>query len=182
MIANCPTDAEITAKVIEIIEEAIDTEAELVTDAPMMNSLGFDSLDMIETGFALQEFFEFEFSDKDALEELDKALGEGTVIAEGKVTALGRQVLLERMPELKAVALPDELTPAALQQYYTIETFARLIAEFYRAAPEHCPESGEPVRIVDFKLVAGEDDHLVAAPTGDHLIDAWVSRTAAAHR
>ena len=179
MIANCPTDAEITAKVIDIIEEAIDNDGPLEPDVPMMANLGFDSLDMIETGFALQEFFEFEFSDKDALEELDKALGAGVVIAEGKLTPLGRELLLERMPELRKLDLPKELTPATLQQYYTIETFARLIAEFYRAAPETCPQTGEPVKVVDFKIVAGENNHPVPVPSGDTLIDNWVGLTAA---
>ncbi len=180
MIANLPTDLEIVAKVTDIIKEAVDTEAELKPNAPLMNELGFDSLDMIETGFALQEFFEFEFSDKEALDELDKALGVGSVIHEGKLTTAGREVLLKRMPELAQLSLPEDLSPAAVQQYYTIESFARLIREFYLAAPTVCPQTGEPVQVKDFRVVAGEDSHLVPMPTGDQLIDAWVAEMAAA--
>ena len=176
MIRKLPTIEEIREKVINIIEDSVDPEDTVKPDVPLMAGQGFDSLDLIETGFSLQEFFEFEFSDKNAIEELSKALGDDSIISEsGHLTELGREMVFKRMPELKNVDLPQEITPLQLQQYYTVDTFSRLILEFYKAAPDVCPETGEAVVIEDFKVVTTASGRPVKIPTGDAIIDRWVS-------
>ncbi len=180
MIKNIPSMESITEKVMDLINEHIETKAPLVTDKPLAAEMGFDSLDLIETSFSLQEFFGFEFSDKNAIEELNTALGDDSVIREGVLTEFGREMVRKRMPELKEIELPKDLTAMQLQMYYTVETFARLILEFYRAAPETCPETGEPVSVADFKIVTEESRQEVKIPTGDELIDRWVAETAPA--
>jgi len=166
----------ITQKILELIEENIEPEVTVVADAALINELEFDSLHIIELGFSIQETFDFEFSDKNAFEELDRALGGGRILFEGKLTELGRKLMRERMPELAEVSLPDDLTVSDIQGFYTVGTFARLVHEFYEAAPTVCPETGEAVVINDFR-VQTQSGGEVSLPTGDMLVDKWVQET-----
>lgn len=176
MIRKLPTIKEIREKVVTIIEESVDPDESIKYDVPLMAGQGFDSLDLIETSFSLQEFFEFEFSDKNAIEELSKALGDHSIISEtGHLTEMGREMVFRRMPELKKVDLPKDLTPLQLQQFYTVDTFARLILEFYKAAPDVCPETGEAVVVEGFKVITAASGRPVKIPSGDDIIDRWVS-------
>jgi hypothetical protein len=129
---------------------------------------------MIETSFALEEFFGFQFSGRNAIEELDKRVGNGRILDQGALTALGRDVLLERMPELRAVTLPPTLHPAEIPQYFTIRTYARVIKDYYDHAPKSTADTGEPVVLDGFALVSERSRRAVAAPTGDELLDAWL--------
>jgi acyl carrier protein len=183
MIKNMPSWDEILDKVRSIVVESAEPEGRLRDDLPLMAEQGLDSLDLIEVSFSLQEFFEFEFSDKNAIEELERALGDHSIIGEdGRLTDKGREMVLKRMPELENVSLPEDLTPLQLQQYFTVETFARLALEFYEAAPEIDPESGERVVADGFKVVTEDSGKVVKLPSGDELIDRWVEDTAAAAR
>ena len=166
--------AQIVEKIEALMHEHIELRQPLKTDVPLIKGLGFDSLDLIETSFTLQEFFEFDFSDKNPLEELDRALGEGSILSENQLTELGMKMVRKRMPELAHVDLPEQLTAADLQQYYTVETFARLIREFYINAPETGPHNGEETLCRDFKIVGAESGEPVTMPSGDELVDAWV--------
>ena len=173
MIKNIPSMEEVTAKVLEIVTESADRSEPILPDAPLIAEQGLDSLDLIETSFSLQEFFDFEFSDKNAIEELENAVGDHSIIAEnGVITAHGREMLVKRMPELAEVELPEDLTPMVLQKYFTPSTFARLTMEFYEAAPQTW--NGEAVEVRDFKVVT-ESGKAVKMPGGDTLIESWVA-------
>lgn len=174
---NPPSLDEVTEKVREIVEASVDQDAPLPIDQPLMASLGLDSLDLIESSFAIQEFFEFELSDRDALETLDQALGGGVIVAQGKLTPLGREMALARMPELKDQDLPENLSPLGLQNYLTVQSFGRLIHQFYRAVPDHCPETGEALVCRNFAIELAESKTPFPAPRGDALLDAWIATT-----
>ena len=175
-----PPDMEaLTRKILEIVETVVDNGEPLKPDIPLMSGLGLDSLDLIEVSFALEEFFEFQFGERNAVEVLDRALGGDRLIRTGKLTPEGLKMALRRMPELASLELPEELSPLELQQYYTIESFARLIREFYLAAPDRCPETGEAAVLDQFRIVYETSREPVPVPGGDELIDRWVARMAA---
>lgn len=171
---NAPALDDIAEKIRELLTRIVDPQVELRLDTPLMKGLGLDSLDMIETSFALEEFFGFVFSGRNAVEELDRRLGDGRVLAQGTLTQLGREALFERMPELRSVALPATIHPAEIPLYFTIRTYARVIKDFYDHAPSVCPETGETVALDGFALVSETTRRPVAAPTGDELLDAWL--------
>jgi acyl carrier protein len=177
MMLHPPSLEVVTAQVKSIIEKSLDEPVDLKSDRPLIGEQGLDSLDMIEAGFALEEFFEFEFAENVAIEELDKALGGGRLIAEGNLTAEGLQAVLQRSPELAHLDLPEGLSLMALQGYYTVETYARLIREFYLALPERDEDSGELIVLEGFKPVTEKSKEAVAVPSGDALIEAWVNAT-----
>ncbi|MDJ0840094.1 MAG: phosphopantetheine-binding protein [Acidobacteriota bacterium] len=173
---NIPSIDAVCQKIVELIEENTDPPKPLTPDAPLVAELGLESLDIIEMGFSVQETFDFDFSDINPIEELDKLLGGNRLLAEGRLTDEGKRVALGRMPELEAVELPEELTIHKLQEYFTIRTFARLIDEFYRALPEKL-ESGEPVIIRDFRPCT-ESGAEVPLPKADSLVMVWVEKQA----
>lgn len=177
---NVPSLAELAAKVEELLYETAEIENQPVPlDRPLMGEIGLDSLDMIELGFAMDEFFGFQFSDRNAVELLDERLGRGVLVAEtGYLTEQGREMVLRRMPELAHLDLPEPLKMVDVQQYYTLETFARLMREFYVALPEVCEATGEAVEVVAFVPQTVESKQRVEPPRGDELIDRWVDRMA----
>lgn len=176
-----PSLEALTQQVKAIIEKSLDEPTDLAIDRPLILEQGLDSLDMIEAGFALEEFFEFAFAEKTAIEELDKALGGERLLQQGVLTEEGRAAVLQRSPELAHLELPDSLGLMTLQGYYTVETYARLIREFYLALPDVDPETGEKIVLDGFKPVT-QSGQAVQVPDGDALIDAWVERTVAASK
>ena len=164
----------IEQKVWEIFVETLDPPQEVPRNRPLIAELGFDSLDMIELSFALEEFFGFEFGSRNAIEELDRRLGGEQILAGGFLTELGREVVLERMPELRNVELPTDLSAAALPGFFTLSTFARILHDFYLHAPDLCPSTGEPVVAKELELVTKTGAEPVAAPSGDELLEVWL--------
>lgn len=173
-----PTRDEIAARIVELVMESAEPEGEVTVDAPLIDSLGLDSLDVIELGFSIQENFDFAFSEKNAIDELDRKLGGGVVLSDGKLNELGWQIVRERMPELAAVDLPEEMTIHQLQNFYTVNTFARLIHELYEVLPDKHPETGEAVVIENFRVrtVSGGE---VPLPDGDAVVNEWIEAKAA---
>ena len=168
-----PTLDALAEKIRELLARIVDPGKQLELDTPLMKGHGLDSLDMIETSFALEEFFGFQFSGRNAIEELDRRLGNARILDQGALTPLGREMLLERMPELKTVDLPPTLHPSEVPQYFTIRTYARVIKDYYDHAPR-VDASGEPVVLDGFALVSQKSRRPVSAPSGDELLDSWL--------
>ncbi len=173
---NPPTLSALESRVREIFVETLRPDEEVRTDLPLIEELGFDSLDIIELSFALEEEFGFEFSSRNAIEELDRRVGDNLILREGCLTALGRSIVVERMPELASVSLPEELSPAALPAHFTLETFARILHSFYLAAPDVCPETGETAVVDDFSIVSEISRQPVQVPSGDDLLETWLQQ------
>ena len=173
---GAPTHDAIEEKIREIFTQTLEPKGELRIDRPLIAELGYDSLDMIELSFALEEFFGFEFNSRNAIEELDQRLGSGSILDGGVLTELGRHVVLERMPELARVELRPELRASALPQYFSLNTFVRLIEDFYDHAPDTCPETGEAVVGDGFGIVSEISRRKVEAPSGDAIIEKWLQQ------
>ena len=176
--AAIPALDALAEKIRELLARIVDPKVKLDLDTPLMKGHGLDSLDMIETSFALEEFFGFEFSGRNAIEELDRRLGDGRILDQGVLTPLGRDALFERMPELRSVALPPALHPAEIPLYFTIRTYARVIKDFYDDAPDVDPATGEQVVLDGFALVSERSRSPVVAPSGDDLLEAWLEAKA----
>ena len=177
-MTNPPSLEDLAERIRELLIETLKPEAEIDLGTPLMNGLGFDSLDMIETSFALEEFFEFEFSGRNPIEELDKRTGGGKILVEGMLTELGRTALLERMPELGDADLPTEMDIHHLPQYFSVLTYARLVKDFYDQAPASCPDTGEATVLDGFKLVGEQTAVPIATRTGDEILELWLDQKA----
>ncbi len=171
---NAPDFDALEAKVREITIATLQPELEIDAQLSLIQDLGFDSLDMIELSFALEEFFGFEFSSRNALEELERRVGDGVVLKDGVLTAVGRELVLERMPELSHIEMDPDLGSAALPVYFTLRTFVRILHDFYVNAPDTCPETGEPAVLDGFAIVSQTSRKPIEAPTGDELLERWL--------
>lgn len=175
---GAPDFDEVRRRVHEIAIATLGPEGEIPHDRALIEDLGFDSLDMIELSFALEEFFEFEFSSRNALEELDARIGPGRLLEDGVITNAGRQEILERMPELAAIDLPEVLTVATLTSFFSLDTFVRLIHDVYEGTAAVEPATGEERIVVDFKILTASGQSVTAA-TGDQLLDHWLEQRVA---
>jgi acyl carrier protein len=171
---NPPSIDSLAEKIRELAVQTVGDSREVDLGSPLAATLGFDSLDLIEIGFALEEFFGFEFSGRNPIEELHARLGGRIVLDDSTLTPLGRTVLFERMPELADVDLPASLRAGELPQYFNILTYARLVKDFYDHTPDECPLSGQQVVLDDFRLVTADTSDPVKAPTGDEILEAWI--------
>lgn len=175
---NPPDIAMITAKLMEILNDTVESKEPFNSDRPLMKEQGLDSLDMIEFSFAIEEHFGFQFSDSNFLDELEKQVGHGKIVNEGVVTDLGLDIAKRRMPILNDIELDDRLTPPALINYYTLQTFAAIIMDFYVAIPDVCPKTGEKTILDGLNPVAEKSRTPVEAPNGDDLVEQWANETA----
>ena len=175
---NAPDRQAVQQKVLEVFQSAIAKPIE--PQKALIHQLGFDSLDLIEASFSLEDVFGFEFSDRNPVEALDLALGKGVLIQTGRLTEQGYKVVMDRMPELTFCDVPKDVALNQLNSYFSLDTFARLIHEFYLSLPDTCPETGEPVVIKDWKPVSEKSEKPVKALTGDQLIDQWVAEKVSA--
>ena len=173
---NPPTWSALESRVREIFVETLRPDDEVPTARPLIEELGFDSLDIIELSFALEEEFGFEFSSRNAIDELDRMVGGDLILREGYLTALGRSIVIERMPELATVSLPEELRPAAIPAHFTLETFVRILYDFYLHAPDVCPETLETAVVDDFLIVSEISRQPVRIPSGDDLLEEWLQQ------
>ena len=177
-VNNPPSLDVLAEKIRDLLVVTLKPEAQIDLTSSLMDELGFDSLDMIETSFALEEYFGFEFSGRNPVEELDRRLGADRILRDGVLTPLGKQVLFERMPELAEVDLPDGLHATQLPQHFNILTYARLVKDFYDHAPAICPETGEATVLDELKLVSQQSRKPVLCPTGDEILEQWLDSKA----
>ncbi|MCB1044002.1 MAG: acyl carrier protein [Acidobacteria bacterium] len=166
-----PTLDELSLRIAQILSEATGRSVTRF-DQPLMRELGFDSLDMIEAAFSMEEHFGFQFAEHHPLEVLQQHLGDDRLIQDGVLTDLGKSVALKRMPELAAFEW-TKTSVAGLQQLYTVETYARMMSEFYQALPELEATTGEPIVLDDLKPITATTRTPVKPPSGDELVTRW---------
>ena len=170
---NPPSIDTLAEAIQEILTETLIPEVELLLSSPLMKELGLDSLDMIEASFALEEAFDVEFSGRNAIEELDRVVGDEIILREGFLTDLGTKILLQRMPALAEVELPGSLRAADIPQYFTIRTFAGVIKDFYDQTPDLSP-NGEVAVLVGLEVISKGSGEPVPPPTGDEILESWL--------
>ena len=172
-----PTFDEIADQVLEIFNGV--TQGQLKRDLPLIAEQGVDSLDMTEAAFDIEDRFGLEFPERAPLMELSKRLPPDTGVRDQILTPRGRELLLERMPELSGVTLPEDLGVYDVARYWTVDTFARLIHDvFTHMARED--ESGRPSAVWDGdRFVHPDSGEPVEPPPGEELLELWLERKVA---
>ena len=172
-----PTFEEICAKVTALFQTSVGNK-KLIQPGVSLSACGFDSLDLIEASFTLEDFFGFQFNSENPIETLDQMLGGNRLVRAGLLTEIGRQVLLERMPELRKVGIPTELRIQYLPASFTIETFARLVHEFYVEVAAVAAVEGRTVVYRNMLPYWAETQTRVPVPDGDELVKRWAQTKA----
>jgi hypothetical protein len=172
-----PTFEQVCEKVLGIFQRSVGP-GKLIQPGKPLGLCGLDSLDLIEGSFALEEFFGFQFNSDNPIEVLDELQGGNSLVQMGVLTEKGREILLERMPELANAELPVELRVQFLPASYTIETFARLIYEFYAEVPAVAAAAGRAVVYRNWIPVWAETETRVPLPDGNELVKRWAQAKA----
>ena len=111
--------------------------------------------------------------------ELSKRLPPDTVVKDQFLTPRGRELLLERMPELSGVSLPEDLRVYDVARYWTVDTFARLIHDVFSYMARD-DESGRASAVWDGEgFVHADSREPVEPPPGEELLELWLTQKVA---
>lgn len=172
-----PSFDEIADQVLEIFNGV--TREQLQRDLPLIAEQGVDSLDMAEAAFDIEDLFGVEFPEREPLMELSKRLPPDTVVKDQFLTPRGRQLLLERMPELSAVNLPEDLSVYDVARYWTVDTFARLIHDVFTHMARG-DQSGRASAVWGGEgFVHPDSGEPVEPPPGEELLESWLEQKVA---
>lgn len=172
-----PSFDEIAEQVLEIFNGI--TREQLRRDLPLIAEQGVDSLDMTEAAFDIEDLFGVEFPEREPLMELSKRLPPDTVVKDQFLTPRGRELLLERMPELSGVSLPEDLRVYDVARYWTVDTFARLIHDVFSYMARD-DESGRASAVWDGEgFVHADSREPVEPPPGEELLELWLTQKVA---
>ena len=172
-----PSFDEIADQVLEIFNGV--TQKQLARDLPLIAEQDVDSLDMTEAAFDIEDRFGVEFPEREPLMELSKRLPPDHIVKDRVLTARGRELLLERMPELGAVTLPEDLSVYDVARYWTVDTFARLIYDVFKHMAQG-DDSGLPSAVWDGEgFVHPDSGEQVEPPPGEELLELWLERKVA---
>jgi acyl carrier protein len=114
--------AESIANVLNIDSSSIREEQKLV------DSLGADSLDLLDLTFHLQQKFKITISPRDLEKRTQKKLGEKLLEIDGVYTAEALEELRKAMPEIPVEELSEGLTVAQLQRRFRVATMVNLVS------------------------------------------------------
>ena len=171
-----PSFDEIAEQVLEIFNRV--TREQLTRDLPLIAEQGVDSLDMTEAAFDIEDHFGLDFPEREPLMELSKRLPPDSIVKDQILTPRGRELLLDRMPELRGATLPEDLRIYDVARYWSVDTFARLVFDTF-ANMEHDDPAGVPPVWVGHGFVHAVSGEPVDAPLGEDLLDRWLEQKVA---
>jgi len=172
-----PSFDEIADQVLEIFNGI--TGEQLRRDLPLIAEQGVDSLDMTEAAFDIEDRFCLEFSEREPLMELSKRLPPDTVVKNQILTPRGRELLLERMPELHGISLPEDLSIYDVARYWTVDTFARLILGVFTHMTRELASGRPPAVWEKGAFIHTDSGEPVKAPPGEELLELWLEQKVA---
>lgn len=179
-----PSPEAIQTEVVTAIAQALDLDAgEVGLDDSLEHDLGAESLDFLDLAFLLERAFAIRMPRMNLLQRAEERLGAGTLVADGAVTAAGRDLLRRSMPEVDPARLVDGLRATQVGGLLTPRTFVRVVEQLLAAKREAlatpCPACGGALEAAptaptltcaacgaDRPLPAG-DDVLLAAAMGE---------------
>jgi len=172
------TDSEVAEKFAKIVAHSLHIEPSRVTLDAHLDDLGAESLDLIEITMESETAFNVWIPEKSILETAIEVCGPGVLEQDGYLTEEGRSLMMRRLPEAEACALPERLSVLDLQRYFLqVGTWVRMIAELMEHTPKACVACGGSLAATPglrMKCIAcGEE---VALRSGEELNREWVLR------
>lgn len=166
----------IEEKVVAAVAEALDLdEDEVNLDARMQEELGAESLDHLDIAFQLERELRIRLPRADLLGRARDHFGNEALVADGKVTPLGVELLRRGMPELDPETVRVDMKPSEVAALFTVRTYVRLVHRLLaskESMSRQCPHCGD--RLEDSpilpELVCRQCEKSVPLPTGDEVI------------
>ncbi len=169
-------DSEVAEKFAQIVADSLRIEYSSVTLDANLEDLGAESLDLIEITMESETAFNVWIPEKSILETAIEVCGPGVLEQDGYLTHEGRCLMMRRLPEVEASALPERLSVRDLRRYFLqVGTWVRMIAELKKHTPRECAACGgslAPTPGLRMKCTACAAD--VALRSGEELNREWV--------
>ena len=172
------SETEIQTKVRESIASSMrDPLEEIPLHKPLVE-LGAESIDFVDMMVGLEHGFNVEFCDEGMFAKLEELFGDEVLAKDGKITALGAKVLVDRRPEIDASKFHEGLDVSHLNELFTAETWARGLQELLDARPSACSKCGsnELEAIKGNKLRCGACSTTMRCPSQADVLEAWVEK------
>lgn len=170
------THEEVISGVRSAIAGSLRVAPEAVTmDLVLADEFGATSLDFVDIIFRLQSVFKVTFYEGDILEKLSEVFGTDTLSFNRYLTALGVDILRQRMPEIDPSRIYANMPAAAVRSLSTPATWVRAVKEMLEARPRSCSSCGSesltPIR--PSLLICETCRQEIRCPTQEEVLLAW---------
>lgn len=118
---------EIFQKVKEVLVDALGVdEEEVIPGARLMADLGAESIDFLDIVFRLEKTFSIKIS-REELFPAEGILNSGELVANGKLTAKGLEILKKQLPHVDMAEFEKNPTLAKLADLFTVEAIVKFL-------------------------------------------------------
>lgn len=181
VVSASVSDQEILDRFAAIVAASLRVDPARVTRDASLDALGAESIDLVEITIDVENAFGILMPERTILDAATEVLGPGVVEADGRLTEVGRRLLLARMPELDpqtiAAGAPVREVKRVLLR---VDVWVRLIRGLLEQSPRVCPDCGRPlVQGTPARVRCEACRREFDLPSGDDLARAWVRRWAA---
>jgi acyl carrier protein len=176
MEKSLQSESEILERFAQIVGDSLRIERPRVTPDAYLDDLGAESLDLIEITMESEAAFDIWISEKSILDTGIEVFGPGVLEQDGYLTPEGRRLMMRRLPEAEASALPERVAVPDLQRYFLkVSTWVRMISELASHTPRVCAACGaglSPTPGLRMKCTACAQE--IPLRSGEELNRAWV--------
>ena len=172
------SDEEIHQRLAAVIAASLRIDPARVTPDASLEDLGAASIDLIEITMDLEHAFTVLMPERTVLQLASEVGAPGAFEQDGRLTALGADLLLARMPAAVAGPIVEGMPVGQLKSaFLRVDAWHRVIRGLLEATPRTCPtcggrlEQGAPTQ-VRCRPCATQFD----LPSGDDVGRAWVRR------
>jgi acyl carrier protein len=120
---------EIFQKVKDVLVDALGAdEAEVTPEARLMADLGAESIDFLDIVFRLEKTFGIKIS-REELFPAEGLLNSSELMANGKLTAKGLDLLKKQLPHVDMTGFESDPTLAKLPDLFTVEAIVKFLEQ-----------------------------------------------------
>lgn len=179
------SDEELHERLAAVIAESLRVDPARVTPDASLDDLGADSIDLVEITADLEHAFTVLMPEQTVLQLASDVGGSGVFERDGRLTALGAELLRARMPPAAAAAVVDGMPLGQLKPVFLrVDAWHRVIRGLLDATPRTCSacdsrlEQGAPTQVrcpacaIQYDLPSGDD-------VGREWVRRWLSERSA---
>lgn len=168
--------SEVLERFAQIIVDSLRVDRSRVTLDAYLDELGAESLDLIEITMESESAFDIWIPEKSILDTATEVCGPGILECDGYLTEEGRRLMMHRLPEAEAEALPERVSMQDLNRYFLkVSTWVRMISELARHTPRVCAGCGGALAATPgLRMKCAACGEEVPLRSGEELNREWV--------
>jgi acyl carrier protein len=159
-----------------IVAKSLHIEPSAVVPSAHLDDLGAESLDLLEITMETEEAFNIWISEKSILQSATEVMGANVLEKDGVLTATGKALLLDRMPELDPATLAGEVSMTTVNKMFLqVGAWVRMIDTLMAETPRLCPHcTGAFQKAVAFRMKCSQCGVETTLQSGEDLNKRWV--------